>query len=79
MAELTDFAVAYWNGHEVVGLFLREDDPETLDEDFELDENVWENWREELTAWLVAPCFRRREELIGWLADSPPFDAGVSS
>lgn len=43
-AELTDFAVAYWNGHQVGGLYLREDDPDSLDKDFELDGNAWENW-----------------------------------
>ncbi|MFM0047341.1 hypothetical protein [Paraburkholderia sediminicola] len=51
-AELTEFAVAYWDGHRVVGLYLREDGSNRLDEDFELDESAWENWRDELTGWL---------------------------
>lgn len=74
-AELTDFAVAYWDGRHVVGVYLREDGCDLLDEDFELDENAWENWSDELTAWLSAPRFSERAELKEWLKEAPPFES----
>jgi hypothetical protein len=74
-AELTDFAVAYWDGRHVVGVYLREDGDHLLDEDFELDENAWENWNDELTAWLSAPRFSERVELKEWLKEAPPFES----
>lgn len=36
--DLTDVAVAYWNGWQVVGAYLR--DNERLNEDFDFDENA---------------------------------------
>ncbi|MFM0616207.1 hypothetical protein PQR37_19265 [Paraburkholderia nemoris] len=74
-AELTDFAVAYWDGRHVVGVYLREDGGDLLDEDFELDENAWANWSDELTAWLSAPRFSERAELKEWLKEAPPFES----
>ncbi|MFM0609398.1 hypothetical protein PQR05_33215 [Paraburkholderia sediminicola] len=58
-----------------MGLYLREDGSDRLDEDFELDESAWENWRDELTGWLAAPKFCERSELTEWLKETPPFDS----
>ncbi|MDR5781859.1 hypothetical protein QCE63_20880 [Caballeronia sp. LZ065] len=60
-ADLTDVAVAYWNGTQVVGVYLR--DHGRLDEDFDFDENAWGNWREEFLMWLEAPRFTERADL----------------
>ena len=76
-ADLLDQVCAYWNGHAIQGLFLREDGSGALDEDFELDENAWENWRDELLAWQASPRFTRRAELSEWLKETPPFEAEV--
>lgn len=70
-ADLTDWAKAYWNGHRVVGLFLREGDSGKLDEDFELNENAWEDWHDDLVVWLAAPRFSACAELKQWLKDAP--------
>lgn len=60
-ADFADVAVAYWDGTCVAGFYLR--DGGRLDEEFDFDENAWENWRDELSAWLAAPRFSERDEL----------------
>ncbi len=67
-ADFADVAVAYWDGTRVAGFYLR--DGGHLDEDFEFDENAWENWRDELGAWLDAPRFSERDELKARLSGS---------
>ncbi|WP_231907913.1 hypothetical protein [Cupriavidus sp. USMAHM13] len=60
-ADFSDVAVAYWNGTQVAGAYLR--DGGRLDEDFEFDENAWESWQDELAGWQANPTFTEREEL----------------
>ncbi|KNH07686.1 Glucose dehydrogenase, PQQ-dependent [Candidatus Burkholderia brachyanthoides] len=61
-ADLTDVAVAYWNGKQVVGAYLR--DNGRIDEEFDfVDENAWGNWRDEFLLWFEAPCFSERSDL----------------
>ena len=60
-ADLTDVAVAYWNGTQVVGAYLR--DNGRIDEDFDFDENAWGNWRDEFLVWFDAPRFTERADL----------------
>ncbi|NPT44849.1 hypothetical protein GNZ12_26735 [Paraburkholderia sp. 1N] len=67
VAELTDFAVAYWNGHEVVFAFLRDDDSGKIEEEFDLTAYAWEEWRPQLTRWISAPRFGPRTEVLDWL------------
>lgn len=69
-ADFSDVAVAYWDGTSVAGFYLR--DGGRLDEEFEFDENAWENWRDELSAWLAAPHFSVRAELKARLARPEP-------
>ena len=61
-ADLTDFAVAYWNGRHVVGAYLR--DAGHVDEVFDLDENAFKQWRDEFVAWLDEPRFTTRPDLL---------------
>ena len=61
-ADLTDFAVAYWDGRQVVGAYLR--DAGHVDEVFDLDENAFEQWRDEFLAWLAEPRFTARPDLL---------------
>ncbi|MFK4448372.1 hypothetical protein ABH944_008430 [Caballeronia udeis] len=35
VADLGDFALAYWNGHEVVYAFLRDDGTDQINEEFD--------------------------------------------
>ena len=65
-ADFADVAVAYWDGTRVSGFYLR--DGGRIDEEFEFDENAWENWRDELDAWLAAPHFSERDDLKARLA-----------
>jgi len=41
-ADLIDFAVAYWNGRQVVYCFLRDDDSGHVEKEFDMAEYVWE-------------------------------------
>lgn len=69
-ADLTDVAVAYWNGTRLVGAYLR--DGGRIDEEFDLDENAWGNWQDEFTYWLAAPSFSERSDLKASLQDKGP-------
>jgi hypothetical protein len=60
-ADLTEVAVAYWNGRQLVGAYLR--DNGRIDEEFDFDENAWGNWREEFLLWFEAPRFSVRGDL----------------
>jgi hypothetical protein len=73
-ADLTEVAVAYWNGTQVVGAYLR--DNGRIDEDFDFDENAWGNWRDEFLLWFDAPRFSERSDLKAAFQSAPPM-AGV--
>jgi hypothetical protein len=60
-ADLTDVVVAYWNGTQLVGAYLR--DNGRIDEDFDFDENAWGNWGDEFLLWFDAPRFSERADL----------------
>ncbi len=76
IALLSDSLAAYWDGHAVVYAFLCEHGSGSVDEEFDLDDYVWEEWQPPLEAWLASPVFEFRPEVFQWLADAPPFDAG---
>ncbi|CAE6795426.1 hypothetical protein R70006_05050 [Paraburkholderia domus] len=76
-AELTDFAVAYWNGHDVVYAFLRDDGSGRIDEEFDPADFQWEDLVAAFAAWLTSQRFSERAEVKDWLRDAPPFDAGT--
>jgi hypothetical protein len=77
VAELSDFALAYWNGHEVVYCFLNDDKHRQIDEEFDINDYVWEEWAPVFAAWCAAPTFSKRPEVLNWLKDAPPYDVGV--
>jgi hypothetical protein len=66
VAELTDFAVAYWDGREVVYAFLRDDDNAKIEEEFDLTTYAWDEWHAQLIEWLEAPRFRPHNEVLDW-------------
>ena len=66
-ANLTDFAVAYWDGRRVVYVFLDEDSHAALDEEFNLTDYLLERWEADFAAWLVEPHYSVRPELLKWL------------
>ena len=61
-ADLTDRAVAYWNGQRTVYATLRDDDSGLIDKEFSL-EGHWSEWREWLEEWMAQPSFSVRPEL----------------
>jgi hypothetical protein len=69
-ADLTDVAVAYWNGKQVVGAYLY--DNGRIDEEFDFDENAWGNWRDEFLLWFDAPRFSERNDLKAALQQPEP-------
>ncbi|CDY79505.1 hypothetical protein BGLT_02286 [Caballeronia glathei] len=57
---------AYWNGSQIVFAFLCEHGTGRIDEEFDLDDYVWEEWEPVFAAWLVSPRFSPRTELLQW-------------
>lgn len=75
-ADLTDWAAAYWDGCQIVGIWRRADGSEKLDEEFELNEHWYGQHETELAHWLAHPNYSAPPELLEWLDDSPPCEAG---
>ncbi|WP_250510621.1 hypothetical protein [Caballeronia sp. GACF4] len=75
VALLTDYAIAWWSGREIVFAYLRDEDPGQVDEEFNLDDCHWEEWKPRLIAWLAKPVFVDRPQVAEWRSDAPPFDA----
>ena len=78
-AELSDFATAYWNGHELVYCFLHDDGSGQIDEEFDIADYVWNEWAPEFSAWCKKPVFSTRPEVLDWLKDAPLYDACAST
>jgi hypothetical protein len=75
-ADLTDFAVAYWGGRQIVYAFLSEDRGGEIDEEFDLDDYHWAEFEDKFSAWAAEPKFSERREVLEWIKDAPPFEAG---
>ncbi|MFP3556805.1 hypothetical protein [Paraburkholderia hospita] len=61
-ADLSDFMVAYWSGTSLIYAYLGAG---TVEEELEVDDNVWEEWRPNLEEWHASPVFSVRSELAG--------------
>ncbi|WP_227747250.1 hypothetical protein [Paraburkholderia franconis] len=75
-ADLSDCIAAHWNGHQITYAFLCDNECGQVDEEFDLDDYVWDEWRPMFEEWLAEPTFALRHEVKRWLADAPPFEAG---
>jgi len=75
-ADITDFAIAYWDGHKVVYAFLRDEGCGRVEEEFDFTEHEFEQWADALADWEKEPKFSARPEILEWLKDAPPFEAG---
>ncbi len=71
-ARLNDFSIAWWNGEALVLAYLR-DDSEQIDEEFDLRDCLWDEWRGELEQWCEAPQFTHayRQQLPDWIQRAP--------
>ncbi|MDT8843799.1 hypothetical protein ParKJ_41095 [Paraburkholderia fungorum] len=76
-ADLSDCMVAYWSGYSVVFAFLCDRGTGAIDEEFDIDDYVWEDWRPAFESWVADPVFSSRPEVNQWLMDAPPHEAGV--
>ncbi|HEY1999921.1 hypothetical protein [Paraburkholderia sp.] len=75
-ADIAPFAVAWWSGQCVTYAFLRDDASGQIEEEFDLDDYAWSQWQPEFEAWAEAPTFSVRSEILNWLKDAPPSEAG---
>lgn len=75
-ADLTDFAIAFWNGCDVTYAFVDVEDGKIEDE-FDLDDYAWQQWQPAFSTWTEEPKFSVRREINLWLRDAPPHEAGA--
>ncbi|MFL9913261.1 hypothetical protein [Paraburkholderia sp. RL17-337-BIB-A] len=71
-ADLSDFAIAWWNGHSVTYAFLLDAESGRIEEEFDLDDYGWKHWEPDFAAWVEAPKFSARDEVLRWRKDAPP-------
>jgi hypothetical protein len=71
-ADVTDGAVVYLAGDELRGIFLSADEPDGLDQPFEVDPWFIGQVEENLTDWFRQPRFTLRPSLPAWALDAPP-------
>lgn len=76
-ADLNDCMVVYWNGYAVVFGFLCERGSGEVDEEFDLNDYQWEEWRADFEKWVATPVFSVRPEVLQWLKDAPPNEASA--
>jgi hypothetical protein len=69
-ADLNDHTVAYWNGHEVVGVRLDDKGGGSVSEEFVFGEVECRRLHETLIEWMAAPRYSVRAEIID-LLDKP--------
>lgn len=72
-ADLTDRAIAYWDGQRVVYACLR-DGSDDIKNEFNPGDH-WNQWREQFTRWIEAPVFSVRPEVHEWTKEAPPYGA----
>ncbi|BCG02648.1 hypothetical protein PPGU19_072160 (plasmid) [Paraburkholderia sp. PGU19] len=65
VAELTDTAIAYWNGERLVYAFVSAEGTGALAGEFELDSRRWTEWKDWLADWLTDPVLSVRHDLPG--------------
>ena len=65
VAELTDTAIAYWNGERLVYAAVSADGTGALAGEFELDARRWTDWKSWLADWLTDPVLSARRDLLG--------------
>jgi len=63
-ADLNKSMVAYWNGREVVFAFLCERGALAIEEGFDIDDYVWEDWQPTFETWISSPAFSNRPEML---------------
>ena len=63
-ADLTAFAVAYWDGQQVIYAFTNNNGSVQLEDQFYLGGYEWEHWHDELAAWIAHPVFSTRPEVV---------------
>jgi len=64
-ADINERTVAFWDGQEVRGFRLRPDG--RLDADFVFDERLFNQLHSDIVAWMAAPRYSMRPELVDWL------------
>lgn len=70
-AEISHFAIAFWNGGRLVWVRLRNDGSDQVDEMFNLDFDAWDELCGYVDDWLALPRYRERPELLRWLQNRP--------
>ncbi|TAN01479.1 MAG: hypothetical protein EPN40_02545 [Rhodanobacteraceae bacterium] len=68
VAELDDLSIAWWNGKDVVFAYLRDDDTEKVEEEFDLGDCEWQERRAAFEAWLKEPRYGLRTEVRDWVS-----------
>jgi hypothetical protein len=67
-ADLSDCMVAYWSGTSLIYAYLGAG---TVEEELEVDDSVWEEWRPNLEKWHASPVFSVRSELASERPSNP--------
>lgn len=68
VAELDDLCIAWWNGNDLVFAHLCDDDPDRIEEEFDLNDCEWQERREDFEAWLKEPKYGSRAEVRDWVS-----------
>jgi len=63
-ADINERTVAFWDGQEVRGFRLRPDG--RLAADFVFDERSFNQLHSDIVAWMAAPRYSMRPELVDW-------------
>lgn len=68
-ADITNFAIAFWDGQRLAWVRLRNDGSGRVGEMFNLDLDAWDELSGDVDAWLASPRYSERPELRRRLRD----------
>lgn len=68
-ADLEAACAAWWDGQQIVFALLRYEDRSRIDEEFDLDNQVWSAWRPELEEWMRNQRYSMRTEVLEKLTE----------
>ncbi|MEQ5844348.1 MULTISPECIES: hypothetical protein [Paraburkholderia] len=69
-AEISNFAIAFWDGRRLSWARLTKDGSDRADEMFNLDLDAWDELCGYVDDWLASPRYSERPELHRWLQNA---------
>lgn len=79
VARLQELIVAWMEEDEVIFAYLKDDDTRSIEEQFDLDDLLWSEWKDGFARWIYAPIFERFPEVTARISVLNPHNADTGN